>query len=385
MNAIQAENLTKIYRLYDRPGDRLMELIFHRPRHREFLALDGLSFTVERGRTVGIIGDNGAGKSTLLKILSKTLTPTRGSFSVDGIVSSLLELGSGFHPEFTGMENIYFYGSLRGIDTAYMKNKVDEIVGFSELGDFIRYPVKTYSSGMHVRLAFSVATSVDPDVLIIDEALSVGDQYFQKKCLDRMAEFRKQNKTILFCSHDMYQINTFCDSALWLHHGRIKMSGDSADVVKAYTGYEQMKAEVHMKNGEERLIGEVNSSSFLFIRDFTAEQDERKDLLIRFTVQTTQPFEGHLGWAILRKDRLQVSCMTTAMLGLKPVSFRDSRKVSISIGDINLVDDLYFLYVGVFDKEAFKPLAVEVMECPIRSGIDVFKSVCRLKSDFRVT
>ncbi len=163
-----------------------------------------------KGETLGIIGDNGAGKSTLLKILSKTLSPTHGRFNVKGTVSSLLELGSGFHPEFTGIENIFFYGSLLGIDNSLMKEKINEIADFAELGDFINYPIKTYSSGMHVRLAFSVATSVNPDVLIIDEALSVGDQYFQKKCLEKMDDFKRREKIIIFCSHDLYQVKIFC-------------------------------------------------------------------------------------------------------------------------------------------------------------------------------
>ena len=148
--------------------------------------------------------------------MSRTLSPTHGRFEVNGLVSSLFELGSGFHPEFTGIENIYFYGSLLGIDNVSYEEKDDEIIDFSELGDFIHYPIKTYSSGMHVRLAFSVATSVDPDILIIDEALSVGDQYFQKKCLDKMDDFKRRKKTIIFCSHDLYQIKTFCEKTMWL-------------------------------------------------------------------------------------------------------------------------------------------------------------------------
>jgi ABC-type polysaccharide/polyol phosphate transport system ATPase subunit len=381
---IEARDITKIYKLYDRPLDRLKELLLHRPYHKDFVALDGITFSVERGETFGIVGDNGAGKSTLLKILSKTLSPTRGKSEIKGIVSSLLELGAGFHPEFTGIENIYLYGSLLGIDSERMKKKVDEIIAFSELGDFIHYPIKTYSSGMHVRLAFSVATAVDPDIMIIDEALSVGDQYFQKKCLDRMAAFKKTDKTIIFCSHDLYQVKTFCEKAIWLHHGRIKMMGDSAGVVNAYSGYEQMKAGATRTEDEPTVYDGVLKSSFLFIKDLSVRQNGRKDLTIECAVESLEEFHGHVGWAILRPDRVQVSCMTTHMQGKEPVSFRNTRNLRIEISDLNIVNGDYIVYVGIFDREAYRPIAVENTGCTLNTGIEVYNSVCYLHSAFIV-
>jgi ABC-type polysaccharide/polyol phosphate transport system ATPase subunit len=241
MNVIEADRLTKAYKLYDRPSARLKELFFKRNFHRDFTALENVSFVVTKGETLGIIGENGAGKSTLLRILSNTLSPTSGRYTVDGIVSSLLELGSGFHPEFTGRENIYFYGSLRGISESFMREKEDEIIAFSELGDFINYPLKTYSSGMFVRLAFSVATAVDPDVLIIDEVLSVGDLHFQKKSTDRILNFKERGKTIVFCSHELYHIARLCDRVIWLKGGKVQSNGDSLNVIQEYETYQLSK------------------------------------------------------------------------------------------------------------------------------------------------
>ena len=208
--AIEISNITKVYKLYDSPSARLRELFSKRELHRKLKVLDEVSFSVREGETLGIIGENGAGKSTLLKILAGTLVPTGGTFSIKGRVASLLELGSGFHPEFTGRDNIFFYGTLRGIDSETMRSKVPEIIAFSELGDFIDYPVKTYSSGMFVRLAFSVATAVDPDVLIIDEVLSVGDLHFQKKSSDRILAFKEKGRSIVFCSHDLFAVARIC-------------------------------------------------------------------------------------------------------------------------------------------------------------------------------
>ncbi|MEW6714126.1 MAG: polysaccharide ABC transporter ATP-binding protein [Nitrospirota bacterium] len=244
MNVIEADKLTKRYKLYDKPSARLKELFSKRSFHREFTALDSISFSIKKGETLGIIGENGAGKSTLLKILSRTLFPTSGRFTVNGKVSSLLELGSGLHPEFTGIENIYLYGSLLGIDNSLMKEKEAEIIEFSELGDFINYPIKTYSSGMFVRLAFSVATAVDPDILVIDEVLSVGDLHFQKKSTDRTLLFKEKGKTMVFCSHEMYHVARICDRVLWLKNGRIQMEGEPLKVIQEYETYQLAKNSV---------------------------------------------------------------------------------------------------------------------------------------------
>lgn len=231
---IEAKNLGKHYRRYARPMDSLIELITRRPRHETFSALENVSFSLPAGGTLGLVGNNGAGKSTLLKLLARTSDPSEGSLTINGRVAAILELGSGFHPDFTGLENIRLGCSLMGLTAAETADRLPEIVAFSELGEFIHQPVKTYSSGMYVRLAFSVVTSVDPDVLVIDEALSVGDQHFQKKSLDRIRGFIAAGKTVVFCSHNLYQVKSLCQKALWLENGQPRMLGDATEVVDAY-------------------------------------------------------------------------------------------------------------------------------------------------------
>lgn len=376
---VKVENITKIYKLYNKPLERLKELFLHRPLHKEFVALQGVTFTLKQGETLGIIGNNGAGKSTLLKILSKTLSPTSGQFEVKGLVSSLLELGSGFHPDFTGIENIFFYGSLLGIDNGFMKKKIDEIIDFSGLGDFINYPIKTYSSGMYIRLAFSVATAVDPDVMIIDEALSVGDQYFQKKCLEKMEDFKKRKKTIIFCSHDLYQIKTFCSKTMWLDHGQVKMLGDSSQVVNEYANHERTKADA-LKTEFKK----VHAGSFLLIHGLSVNQTANCELNIEFQVESLEPFYGHIGWAILRRDMFQITFMSTHMQGKEPILIDGTRKVSITIEGLNIVNDNYFVYVGVFDKQAYKPIVIESTECTINTGYEILNSLCHFTSTFNI-
>ena len=236
---IIASNITKTYRLYDTPSSRLKEILWagRRRFHRDFVALDDVSIEVQTGETFGVIGRNGAGKSTLLQIIAGVLQPTRGSVRVEGRVTALLELGSGFNPDYTGRENIILSGQILGVSEAEMRRKLEVIVRFAELEAFVDQPVRTYSTGMLMRLAFAAAIHVDPDVLIVDEALSVGDVYFQRKSLDRMEFFRKAGKTVLFVSHDPGLVQRFCDRALWLEGGKTMMLGQARDVVTAYQAF----------------------------------------------------------------------------------------------------------------------------------------------------
>lgn len=237
MHSISVENVHKDFRIYERPQDRLIELLMRKPRHRMFHVLQDISFSVLEGKSLGIVGDNGAGKSTLMKLLVGTLEPSGGTIDIRGQVAALLELGAGFHPEFSGRRNIHLNASLLGVPDDDIDAMENDIIEFSELRDFIDRPVKTYSSGMYVRLAFSIATMVRPDVLVIDEALSVGDIAFQKKCVQRMNEFRAQNKTMVFCSHSMYHVQELCDTAIWLEQGKIREMGKSSEVVANYEDY----------------------------------------------------------------------------------------------------------------------------------------------------
>ena len=234
--AINVCDVTKIYRLYDKPIDRLKESISltHKKYHKEFFALDKISFSVEKGSTVGIIGTNGSGKSTILKIITGVLNPTTGSVEVNGNISALLELGAGFNMDYTGIENIYMNGTMMGFSREQMEAKLPEILEFADIGDFVYQPVKTYSSGMFVRLAFALAINVEPEILIVDEALSVGDVFFQAKCYRRMEEIRKTGTTILMVTHDMGSVIKYCDKVILLNKGEFLAEGPAGEMVDLY-------------------------------------------------------------------------------------------------------------------------------------------------------
>ena len=234
--AIDVRDVTKIYKLYDKPIDRLKESLnpLHRNYHRDFYALNHISFQVKKGETVGIIGTNGSGKSTILKIITGVLTPTTGTVQVDGVISALLELGAGFNMDYTGIENIYMNGTMMGFSRKEMDEKLQDILDFADIGDFVYQPVKTYSSGMFVRLAFALAINVDPEILIVDEALSVGDVFFQAKCYRRMEEIRKSGTTILMVTHDMGSIIKYCDKVVLLNRGEFVAEGAPGRMVDLY-------------------------------------------------------------------------------------------------------------------------------------------------------
>ena len=236
MNAIEFEGVSKSYAIYESPGDRLKELLTlnQYPFHRDFWALRDLSFQIPKGETFCIIGENGSGKSTLLQLVAGILQPTHGSISVQGRVSALLELGSGFNPEFTGRDNVYLNGAIVGFSSREMDQKYKAIEEFAEIGDFINRPVKTYSSGMVVRLAFAVAIHVDPEILLVDEALSVGDIYFRQRCMRKVHELRSQGITILFVSHAIGDVKAIGDRAMWLERGHVRELGETDRVVAKY-------------------------------------------------------------------------------------------------------------------------------------------------------
>lgn len=234
---LKVVGVSKEYKLYPTPRSRLRALLTGKATHRSHWALRDVSFELRRGQCIGVVGDNGAGKSSLLKLLAGTLQPSTGSIQRVGRVTAILELGAGFHPDFSGRDNLYFGGSLIGIDHDEMARLEPEIIEFCELGEALDRPVKTYSSGMAVRLAFALVTAVQPDVLIIDEALAVGDQHFQKKCIERIMAFRNSGCTILFCSHSPYHIRHLCDSAIWLKAGHVQQFGPTEPVLAAYDQY----------------------------------------------------------------------------------------------------------------------------------------------------
>lgn len=237
MNVIQCQNLGKTYRIYNSPKDKIRETcsLFNRSYHRLVHALSDITLGIEKGETVGLVGVNGSGKSTLLKILSGVVTPTTGSYQVEGRIASLLELGGGFYPKFSGLENIEFQCTLMGIPKDEQADYLNEIIAFAEIGDFIHNAVRTYSSGMYVRLAFAAAMCVDPDILIVDEALAVGDAKFQSKCYRKIRDFIKRGRTLLFVSHDANAVKMLCNRSYLLHQGKIMSEGSPDAIIKFYT------------------------------------------------------------------------------------------------------------------------------------------------------
>ncbi len=280
MNAIEVRDVTKIYRLYSKPSDRLLEAFSpKKKRHRDFYALNSVSFNVEKGTTVGVIGTNGSGKSTILKIITGVLTPSAGSVQVNGTVSALLELGAGFNMEYTGLENIYMNGTMMGFTRQEMEEKIPDILAFADIGDFVDQPVKSYSSGMFVRLAFALAINVEPDILIVDEALSVGDVFFQAKCYHKMEEIRKRGTTIVMVTHDMSSIIKYCDKVVLLNRGDKLAEGEPGKMVDLYkkilVGLDPMQGESEADEVVEagKMAGEAVAKAF----DFDTEQRLQED------------------------------------------------------------------------------------------------------------
>ena len=288
--AISLRGVSKCFRRYDRPVDRLKELLIPgKSRAQEFWALRDIDLDVPKGETLGIVGRNGSGKSTLLQIIAGTLTPTTGTVHVNGRVSALLELGSGFNPEFTGRQNVFFNGQLLGLTKGEVEERFDEIAAFADIGDFIDQPVKTYSSGMFVRLAFAVAIHVDPDILIVDEALSVGDGIFVHRCMLKVQEFKDRGGTILFVSHDIGSVTRLCSYCIWLKSSYIHRQGFSRDISRDYQAwiYEEINKNTtdnSLRNLDNSLNSETNSNKNLdsLQNPFTNRAYLNSNLTLRF-------------------------------------------------------------------------------------------------------
>lgn len=271
---IDIKHLNKVYSLYDKPIDRLKEVlsVTHKSYHREHYALNDISLSIQKGESVGIIGKNGSGKSTLLKIITGVLNPTSGEVAIKGKISALLELGAGFNPEYTGLENIYLNGTMMGYSRTEMDKRVDDIVSFADIGDFIQQPVKTYSSGMFARLAFAVSINVEPDILIVDEALAVGDTRFQIKCMDRMKQMMEGGTTVLFVSHDINAIRRFCTKCVWINAGKLEEVGSVNAVSDHYMDFlKRLDAE---KEKQEESAAQLQN--FIPKKDIVAEIIEFK-------------------------------------------------------------------------------------------------------------
>jgi ABC-type polysaccharide/polyol phosphate transport system ATPase subunit len=368
--AVRAVDVSKHYDVYKRPIDRVVEILTRRPRHQAFQALDRVSFDVQEGETVGVIGQNGAGKSTLLKLLCGVTRPSSGTFETRGTIASILELGTGFHPEFTGRDNAALNAAILGLSPAEIRERLPAILEFSELGTFLDRPVKTYSSGMYMRLAFSVAVNVDPAILVIDEALAVGDGHFQKKCIDKIREFQEAGKTILFCSHALYYISSICNRVLWLDQGRVLGFGPALDVVHAYETFllerdrELPGTDVPAAESSTpvRLREIVVCGSDGLPRDTFGRGD---DVHVRMRIEADDPRQQiHLIVGIHRAaDDLQCFAVGTHADGVAPLSGQQEYDVTVRLLDLPLLRGDYSIiaYVGdehaitVFDRRDVRP------------------------------
>lgn len=304
--AINVEHISKIYKLYRGKADRLKDALHltNKKTYEEFYALSDVSFTVKKGETVGLIGTNGAGKSTLLKLLTGVLTPSDGQIEVNGKVSALLELGAGFNAEYTGMENIYFNGTLMGYTREEMEKKVPEILDFAGIGDYIYQPVKSYSSGMFARLAFALAINVEPDILVVDEALSVGDIYFQSRCFKKMDDIKRNGTTILLVTHDMSSVIKYCDKVVVLNHGKVVKEGNPKQMVDIYkkilvNQYDENEDSAESEKKESLSAEEGSWMSHLSLNDENVLYGNGKAKIVDFGIFDER---GQIAGMVLKKS-----------------------------------------------------------------------------------
>jgi ABC-type polysaccharide/polyol phosphate transport system ATPase subunit len=359
--AVRAAGLTKRYDIYRRPIDRLIEMVTRRTQHAVFPALEDVSFEVPKGETIGIVGQNGAGKSTLLKLLCGVTTPTSGRLETHGTIASILELGTGFHPEFSGRDNAALNAAILGLSASEVRERLPAILEFSELGSFLDRPVKTYSSGMYMRLAFSVAVNVNPDILVIDEALAVGDGHFQKKCIDKIREFQEDRKTILFCSHALYYVSSICKRALWLDGGRLMGYGPALDVVHDYETFLLERDKKHPASEPELDPDRPHTPArFREIvicdrRGRPREQFARgEDVHVRMRIQADDPAQPlHVMVGVHRSaDDLQCFAVGTHADGATPLSGSNEYEVTAQLLDVPLLRGDYTIIAFVGDENA---------------------------------
>ena len=379
---ISIEHVTKKYNLYAKPQDRFLEAagFCRKSLHNDFYALNDISFDVNQGETVGIIGTNGSGKSTLLKIITGVLKHSAGTVLVKGKVSALLELGAGFNQEYTGLENIYLNGRMMGYSRKDMEQRVPDIIEFADIGEFINQPVKTYSSGMFARLAFAVVINVEPDILIVDEALAVGDIRFQLKCMDKFLEFKEKGITILYVSHDVNSIKRFCTRAIWINEGQLEADGDVDTITDKYLDYLKTldaqdnvgnkvadKGMDNAENGNNEAVRDMESSvdiaEIVSLTVTNSKKEETTDIVhgedikltLRYYVNDTSIKKPVVGIALLRLDNLYVCGLNTLLDKVDVPWEKGYNEVTLEYNNFNLVGGGYYFDVALYDQTASVP------------------------------
>ena len=371
---IKVDHVSKVYKIYDQPTDRFKEAlgIGKKQYHWDYYALNDLSFQVGKGEIVGIVGRNGSGKSTILKILTGVLNPSSGSVQTHGKVAALLELGAGFNMEYTGMKNIYLNAAMMRVSQEEIEKRIPDILAFADIGDYINQPVKTYSSGMFVRLAFAVAINVDPDILIVDEALAVGDARFQMKCMDKFMEFVERGKTILFVTHDVNSVKRFCNRAIWLNQGHMIMEGNTDEVTDRYLDFlksdmpiDQFLSQIVSPTVQipETEVPQVDTTGIDIVetyglRMFDHVGREIEDiqfgqkvvLKVGYVVSDTTIENPLLGVAIRRIDNEYVCGINTKLDNVTIPWELGYNEVTLTYPHFNLVGGEYYFDVGIFDK-----------------------------------
>jgi len=390
-HAILATHLTKRYPRFASRRDRIAALFGFAGRLDATVALDDVSFAVSRGEAFGVVGENGSGKSTLMKLVSGITDADRGRLAVSPPVSAILELGLGFHPEFTGRQNALMYGSLLGLGEAAMDDRLDGILAFADLGDFIDQPLRTYSTGMTARLAFAVATNVDPAVLVVDEALAVGDGAFQKKCVDRMVALKRSGRTILFCSHSMYWVTSFCERAMWLRGGRVAALGPAVDVVQEYETYLMRRS----AGGGSQRHGTLEAGSAAAARVTSVEVAPLgprpvealapgDGIAVSVDVHTLEPSaEYHVGVAIDGSDGRCVFAAGTHWDGAPRLTGRERHRVTLRLPALPLAGGSFSVGVFLLDDEGL--VAFDHVVVPVAfaiTGHPVFQKLLELDHEW---
>ncbi|MEW6585930.1 MAG: ABC transporter ATP-binding protein [Nitrospirota bacterium] len=353
---IKTGQLVKEYHIFDHPFERLKELFFRKKEHKVFRALGPLDLEIHKGETLGVIGENGAGKSTFLKLVAGVIEPSSGSISVDGKVSSILELGTGFNPEFTGRENVLLNGTLHGLSEGQIAARMDRMEKFADIGEFFDMPVKTYSSGMYMRLAFSLAVHVDADIIVIDEALAVGDGAYEKKCIDRIWELKRKGVTLLYCSHSLYTVASFCDRALWLRQGRAESIGRTTEVISLYENYlrekenrekEEAPPSIDAVEPKVAMVKNIMLRSAGYPVQLSLKSSS--DLEVQMSFEILEDVEIWLGFAIDRNDGL--CCFADSMVrqGMPPFRGQGEKTASVIFRNLPLLGGAYKVVVFLLD------------------------------------